>query len=98
MHRRDERQQDRGVALDHRHAIGDAVARDVLLGVPDRVVIELDRDDVRGAELRRGDREHRAAGAEIGDAIARAQDALQEAHDAARRRVLAGAERHSRAR
>ena len=39
-------------------------------GVGDRVVIELDGVHARRAELGRGDRQHRAAGAEVGDDIA----------------------------
>ncbi len=95
-HRRDQRQQRRGVALDHGDAVADAVAAHVLLGIFDRVRVQLDRDDARRAELRRGDRQHGASGAEVGDAIAGSNDVLQQHHDRSRRRVVAGPEGHPR--
>ena len=69
-HRRDERKKRRRVALDHRHRDRRRRCARRSPRVPDRVGIDLDRGDARGAELRRRDREHGAARAEIGDAIA----------------------------
>src|SRR6185503_16920696 len=92
----EQRQYDPRVALDHFDFFAFAVRANILFGVTDRIVVDLERSDAGGPQSRGGNRQYRASRSEVGDNIALPHHALHQAHHAARRRVLTGAERHRR--
>src|SRR5689334_8881270 len=95
-YRRNQRQQNTGVAFDHLDTISDVVRDGILLRIANRIVVNFDRSDATRAEPDGGDREDRAAGSEVGHEIAASNEALHQAKHAASRLMLAGPKRHRR--